>query len=171
MKPLVARFLLTVVLFVGWLGFLAYQVATRPVLPDDQPLVLSRPQILTSEVDILAELPAPPPDAEPDGSTKVKVKKVLYGSAVTEGQEIKILNLHECQALVPRGVTVPRDWSKAGEYLIPLVAQKSAGKDTFLVAPIPPSPGYGALGFRLDVRRIYPATAEALAQYHSIAKP
>jgi hypothetical protein len=145
MKPVVTRFVLTVVLFLAWLGFLTYQVWTRPLTPTGQPLVLSRPQILTSEVDVVADLPEKP------GKT-LTVKEVLYGKGIEPGQEITVRNLPECQPLVP------------GEYLLPL---NRAGNDDFVIAPVPPSPGYRADG----LPRIYPASPEARAQYHTIAKP
>jgi hypothetical protein len=168
MKLLVARFVVTVVLFVGWLGFLAFEVSTRPVLPDEQPLVLSRPQFLTSKLDIVAELPA---ESKPDGKW-VKVKEVLGGEGVKLGDSIRILNLDDC--LPPSGhqPTSGRWQPPPGDYLIPLVAPrpevgKSAPKDTYEVNPIPSSPGYSP-----DRKpRIYPATVEARKQYSIIPKP
>ena len=59
----VARLALTVTLFLGWIGYLAYQVATRPTVPPGQPLdglalVVSRPQVEASEVDVVAKVPS-----------------------------------------------------------------------------------------------------------------
>jgi hypothetical protein len=160
-----ARFLLTVVLFLGWLGFLAYEVQTRPFTPNNQPLVLSRPQILTSDLAILANLGSPVGDIKPDGSTQVTVEEVLGGKGLQKGEIITILDLHNCQPLPIRGQPhAPADWSGPGLYLIPL---KRSTKGIFTVTPVPSSPGYRLEG----PQRIYPATPEALAQYHSIPHP
>ena len=40
MKPAAFRLVLTLGLFLGWLGYLGYLVATRPLTPAGTPLVL-----------------------------------------------------------------------------------------------------------------------------------
>ncbi len=175
----VARLLLAVVLFVGWLGFLGYEVYTRPVLPGSQPfqpdappLVLSRPQILTSDVDIVAELgePHPPEGAESsrEGGTEVKVLEVLGGQGAAVGETVVIYGLRSCQAPVVRGSPSRADWSGPGQYILPLKKRALGAKPTFEVAGIPPSPTYPVQLW--DLKRIYPATTESRAQYRECGK-
>ncbi len=162
MKPAAGRLLLTALLFIGWLCYLGYLVSTRPRTPAGQPLVLSRPQILVSTLDILARVQDP---KEP-----VKILEVLYPPAdppVHEGQEITVDDLDRCRAPEREyGQATSPDWSGPGAYLLPLQYWITGGKTHYRVTPIPPSPGYSRA-----VPRIYPATPEALAQYRKIAKP
>jgi hypothetical protein len=165
MKPAAVRLLLTGVLFLGWLGYLAFQVWTRPLTAAGQPLVVSHPQVLVSELDVVAQVPSD------DSPTEVTVEKVLYdgrGAGVQPGDKLRVSNIGACHppGRGPDRVTPPPDWSGPGRYLLPLVKRK----DGYEVAPIPPSPGYtpeeGA-----GPPRLYPATAQTEAQYRQIAKP
>ena len=177
-----ARLLVTGVLFLGWMAYLAYQVATLPRADDHSllssfwpgqdaptPLVLSRPQVLTSPLDVVAEVP------EGRGEVEVTVKEVLYpyeDSPVHEGDKVLVTNVEDCRVPVHREERVA--WTGPGLYLLPLRKAETPparGKDKdatprYEVVPIPPSPGYPS-----GPPRIYPATAEALAQYREIAKP
>ena len=76
MKLAVIRLVLALVLFAGWIGYLGYQVWTRPRTKKDDitspPLVLSRPQILASEIDIIGDVPAA------SNKVTVTVVEVLY---------------------------------------------------------------------------------------------
>jgi hypothetical protein len=148
MKPAAGRLLITAFLFVGWLAYLGYLVATRPI-SDGKLVVLSRPQALVSDLDVIAHL---------DGikQPEVEVREVLYqgpGKPVPPGATIKVRNLAFCD-----GFTSP------GAYLLLLQGQ---GDDQYDVAPTPSSPGY-----QENERRpqIYPAR-EALPQYRQVHKP
>jgi hypothetical protein len=160
------RLLLCAGLFAGWLGYLGYQVATRPSYGDPaRPLVVSRPQVLVSAVDVVAEV------RSTDGP--VTVRQVLWpkeGAPLHEGDEIKVTNLDECRATARLGEEErpPLDFAGPGEYLLPLrpVAQE---KNTYEVVRIPASPGYLSDGN--GPPRFYPASHAALAQYHAIRKP
>ena len=158
------RLVLVSALFAGWLGYLGYLVATRPRTADDRPLVLSRPQLLASGIDVIAVLPTPPGKPE----VKVTVVEVLYpdNSGLKKGATIRVSKLEVCHP-VPRlpGDRPPSDWSGGGRYLLPL--KRLPGQpNRYEVVAIPPSPGFTDLG----VYRIYPATDEALAQYRRIEK-
>ncbi len=157
------RLVLVAGLFVGWLGYLGYLVATRPRFDDGWPLVLSRPQVLASDLDVIAELPEPGQSDE----VEVTIVKVLYprNSSLKEGDTIRVSHLGECHPL-PRGKRKPpSDWSGAGRYLLPLEAVP--GKTGhYSVAAIPPSPGFEYS----EAYRIYPATPEIEAQYEEIGK-
>ena len=66
MKAAYGRFVLCQALFVGWLGYLGYLVAERP---DGGMRVLSRPQILVSDIDVIASVKK--------GTDTVTIKDVL----------------------------------------------------------------------------------------------
>jgi hypothetical protein len=159
------RLMIVSVLFIGWLGYLGYLVATRPQTEEGRPLVLSRPQILTSDVDVIAELPAPPGR----DMVKVTVLQVLYPEdcQLQPGDTILVSTLEQCAPLRRSAKDhPPADWSGEGPYLLPL--KRLPGKENrYEVAPIPPSPGFEPGVF---VYRIYPATQEVLAQYRRIDK-
>jgi hypothetical protein len=172
MKPAWSRLLVVSLLFVGWLGYLGWLAATRPWTSKDQPLVVSVPQVQASRLDVIAGLPAPPERGSPPGSegVEVTIEEVLFGEGVSEGQKIRVVNLHDCRP-VARSVDKappPPDWSGPGSWLLVLREPKhSHGKQVeYEVVPIPPSPGYGG-----GPPRIYPATAETRAQYGRIQKP
>lgn len=166
MKPTVGRLVLCAGVFVLWLGYLGYLVATRPVTSENWPLVLSRPQIQASSLDVVADLPE-----LAKGEVEVTVIEVLFPaeSEVKPGDKIRVTNLAECRPL-PRhaGSVPPWDWSGSGRYLLPLrrAAAVPNQPERYEVMPIPSSPGFSLQG----VVRIYPATAEALAQYKGIEK-
>ncbi|MGL4554760.1 MAG: hypothetical protein ACRC33_26640 [Gemmataceae bacterium] len=152
-------------LYLGWLAYLGWMVQGRPIQAPGYALVLSRPQILASPLDVIAELPGK------DG--KAKVVEVLYpaeGAAVKPGDEIDVLSIDECRPVsFGRGTPPPDDWAGPGRYLVPL--RPAAGmKGKYEVSPIPPSPGFGVRVFGQPVR-IYRDSAEVRAQYGRIAKP
>ena len=158
MKPVAWRLAVTAVLFLGWVGYLAYlALFTR------NPIVLSRPQFLVAEMHVLATRQA---------DDTFEINDVLWPAEKKEewrGKKIFLSNPKECQtwseaerwhyALPPEGQ----------EALLPLYAVEAAGDDRVAVkvAPIPPSPGHGAPG----AARIYPATSAVLSEYNSIPKP
>jgi hypothetical protein len=142
--PPLARFILVCCLFAGWLGYLGYLAVTK-----SNPIVLSRPQLLVSDIDVLAEVKAL--------DQPVVVKEVLFPPAgekkIAEGTSLPIENLSD--------VSVP-DF-KPGMYVLPLT-HRQAG---YFVTATPPSPGYPRDADH-DRLRIYPATDEVLRQYHDI---
>lgn len=168
MKQARIRLVLCTALFVGWIGWLAYLAlgTSRPTI------VLSRPQFLISELDIVAEVD------ERDGP--VRVVEVLYppSSDVQPGDPIVVENLRSAlrSRKVPRfeteenGRTVKSDsveWEVPGRFILPLVHISKTKDQEFRarVAPLPPSPGFS------DGRpRIYPATPETLAQLRDVPK-
>ena len=159
MRPAAVRLALVTGLFLGWLGYLGYLVATRPVTDAGWPLVVSRPQILTSQIDIVADID------DPRG--EVVVEEVLYpeGAALKKGDRIRVEFLDECRPMKRREDDVPpKDFSGPGKYLVPM---RQAGPGRYEVAPTPPSPGFAG---GLNPVRIYPATSEALAQYRRAPK-
>ena len=172
MKPAVVRLALAALLFVCWIGYLAYQVATLPRTPTGQPLVVSRPQILVSDLDVIARVNSL--------DEKVTVEQVLYTDRKEyeglTGREVRVTNLAECRGPSRdfRAGAGPRDWTRSDRYLLPLrpVADGPEGKDqVFEVVPTPPSPGYPPVSGKAGPPRIYPATRQVLAQYRRVRKP
>jgi hypothetical protein len=146
----------TVVAFVGWLGYLGYLVAERPA---GGTVVLSRPQFLVSDLDVVATVK--------QNSDVVTVREVLYPpdpqAQALKGKEITITNLAACHP-PGRGGEANPDRKADGDYLLALQDPGPGGKE-YRVTITPPSPG-----FLTGTPRIYPATHEVLSQYRQIPK-
>jgi hypothetical protein len=172
MKLARARLILTVILFLGWLGYLSYLVAERPPKRsgDEEFVVLSRPQFLVSELDVVAEIKK--------GSDEVIVKSVLFpdtdAARQLQGKTIRVTNLAFCHppddhkrhwdSLKAEQKKNLLDVSQDGEYLLALHDPDGEGKE-YRVAATPDSPS-----FMRGTPRAYPATSEVLAQYRQIKK-
>ncbi len=126
MKPAAWRLVVTAVLFLSWVGYLAYlALMTR------NPVVLSRPQFLVSELHVLATR---------DGGDDFVVNDVLWPpdkKVEWQGKKIVVDNLKDCETWSAKGwqTAPPPEGQKV---LMPL---RQAGSD-FDVSPIPASPGY-----------------------------
>ena len=178
MKLAVGRLILAAVLFLGWLGYLGYLVICRPHTPsgllgafEGRPLTLSRPQILVSTLDVVAEVSG-------DKGEKVIVKEVLFPQSnppMKPGAQIHVENIDRCRSLsdpLAKLADPPPDYSGPGLYLLPLQVIDAHDPDRYKVVPVPPSPGFAtAPGANSELPRIYPATPEMLAEYREIAKP
>jgi hypothetical protein len=145
MKPAVARLALAVVLFVSWVGYLGYLAWAT-----SHPIVLSRPQFLVSNLDVIAHV-------EPsEAGVKVTVDKVHWPrteeAKKLEGSQIEVAELTDAAG-----------WNEPGTYILPLTRDT---KGTYRVAPIPPSPGYNRA-----VPKIYVANPQTLYQLETIRKP
>jgi hypothetical protein len=165
MKSSVVLFAVPFVLFVGWMAYLAWLVTNRPLQETGYPLVVSQPQVLVSEIDIIGEVG----EREEGFPATVKVVEVLYdktGKGPKVGDVIQVDGLASCHPVKRSESDPPNDWNNPGEYLIPL-GTKHPRTGRYAVAEVPPSPGFHQAG----LQRAYPATAEVLAQYHRITKP
>jgi hypothetical protein len=168
LHPAAIRLVAVALLFAGWIGYLVFLVVTQPRTATGAPLILSRPQILVSEVDVIAQVDGTGPEAQ------VVVKEVLFPKAdapVAVGQTVHVVNLARCKPLrrtEQKEADVKPDWTGPGLYLLPL--QRADGDD-YKVTPTPPSPGYPPTGGHVGPPRIYPATDSARAQYRSVKKP
>src|SRR5262245_2068482 len=135
-------------LFAAWIGYLAHLAATTT-----RPIVLSRPQFLVAQLDVVADI-----KANDDGGPepRVVVRSVLYpvdGPApVPPGVQFDVTNLAH--------LSHHEGWQGPGEYILPLV-KDAEGK--YRLAPIPRSPGFPG-----DAPRIYRITPETLAQHRQI---
>jgi hypothetical protein len=146
------RLVLAAVLFAAWMGYLGYLVYTLPKPVSNMPVVLSRPQFLVSDLDVIGDI-----DLK-EGT--VAVRKVLYsrgGNLPDFGTPIKVINLAD----VTPGLTGK---SNLKNCLLPLQVHLQDNV-TCRITPIPKSPGFE----RSEVH-IYPANPETLAEYDSLQK-
>src|SRR5439155_18644972 len=85
-----ARFVLAGCLFAGWIGWLSWMAANK-----SKQTVLSRPQLLISEIDVVAEVPAP--------DQPIVIEKVLHSNikdeAIVPGATLRVDNLADCKRL------------------------------------------------------------------------
>ena len=150
-QPQRARFWLLVsgILFLIWIGVLGFLAATTA-----EPVVLSRPQLLVSTLDVIADI------EEENGAPKtaVRVEEVHWPAAAAKrkGQPLEVAQLNEAEG-----------WRGPGKYVLPLVERDGI----FLVAPLPRSPGFAGTVGKLHPPRIYPLTADTRRQLESIRKP
>jgi hypothetical protein len=138
-------------LFAGWVGWLGYLAFTT-----SRPEVLSRPQFLASQLDIIAEVNG---DAE-HPEAKVVVREVLWKAGEVPnppevGATADVVNLPH---------VYPSDgWTGPGRYLLALTVDPF-GKG-YRIAPVLHSPG---LSRSHDRPRVYHATPPVLEQYHKM---
>jgi hypothetical protein len=157
MKSVTLRFWLLAALFAAWIGFLLYlALSTR------NPVILSRPQVLASSLDIVGRVD------DPD-SALVTVVKVLWppDQKGIEGQKITVTNLPACkkEGAEPDGRTTNERWTGPDEYILPLARDGQGG---YQVATPKRSPGFDPARFK---PHIYPATKEARDQLEEIRQP
>lgn len=156
MKAVKGRFVLCLVVFLAWLGYLGYLVAERA---QEGAVILSRPQFLVSDLDVIATARS--------GSDTVTISEVLYPDTAAArqltSQSIHVSNLDQCRLPGDRTKTVP-DLQAEGPYLLALQNPGPDEKD-YRVAVTPPSPG-----FPRGTPRAYPATRGVVAQYRQIQK-
>ena len=124
-----ARLVVAALLFVAWLGFLAYLVLqTRDLI------VVSRPQILVSQLCILAQVD----DNHGRPSRDISVAEVLWSESARDsalaGRHVALVDLPDIGA--------EQGYGGAGTYLIPLIKLKGEAGDDYRVTPLPPMPGF-----------------------------
>jgi hypothetical protein len=154
------RLLIAALLFFGWLGWLAYLAVSAAMTPR---IVLSRPQFLVSNFDVIAQVNELP--ADKNKAAPVKVVEVYWPpeqKKALEGKTIDVKGLAECR----------RDWIGPGKYILPLVHSEKEG---YMIAAVPHSPGFPPPGNPDDadgprIYRIYPVTPETLEQLTHIPK-
>jgi len=144
MRARTLRLILATVLFTVWLGWLIYLTVTTA-----RPIVLSRPQFLISQLDVVAALPKP---AGP--SSEVIIKEALWpkDQIGLQGKSITIENLAQCDG-----------FGGQGDYILPLTRDG----DRYRVTPVPPSPSFAGS----SRSRIYPLTRQTRWQLDQILKP
>lgn len=139
------RLAVAAVLFASWIGYLAYLAATTT-----QPIVLSRPQFLSTDVFIVGEVSANPTAAN-QPEDWVTVKKVVWAANADDSKrtKVQVKNLSEVDA--------DHGWH-GPEYVLALTRTKEGG-DVFVLTPLPRTPGFYG-----DKGRIYAATPATLRQ-------
>ncbi len=137
-------------LYLGWLGWLLYLALTA-----SRPVVVSRPQLLASTLDVIAEVRAA--DGRPDA--RVTVREVHYPPSESglAGQTLTVTNLADMGS--------EDGWAGPGAYILPLVKDG----DAYRVATPAPSPGFPPTSPHARPR-IYPATPETLHQLDDVRK-
>ena len=125
-----ARLVVSAALFVGWIAFLAYLVAVTR-----DPVIVSRPQILVSNLCVLAKIDEHAGGPAPD----VRVTKVLWTEDDDKSLEGRPLTLGDLADLGQA-----QGWAGAGEYLLPLVKRKLDKQTVYALTPIPAMPGFYA---------------------------
>jgi hypothetical protein len=120
--------LATAVLFVGWMSYLIHLALTHR-----HPTVLSRPQLLVSQLVVKAHI-----EGEEAPRDEARIEGVLYTAkdlkgAPKEGTTIRVANLPLCV----------KNWTGPGEYVLPLEREHD---DVYVVTAIPRSPGFIGVG-------------------------
>ncbi|HEY1861965.1 MAG TPA: hypothetical protein VGG61_16505 [Gemmataceae bacterium] len=139
-----------VVLFVGWMAYLIQLALTHR-----HSTVISRPQILVSQVVVVAHI-----EGDHSPNEEATIEQVLFPEKEVEGVKggeiLRIANLPQST----------KNWTGAGDYLLPL--EKVA--DGFLVTSIPRSPGFLPAGSNSQPL-IYRWTHEIEEQFKHVPKP
>ncbi len=141
------RLTLSAVLLACWIGYLAYLSATTT-----HPIVLSRPQFLSADLYVIAEVPGHPARAE-EPANLVKVEKVVWSGKAEDGKRTQ---LHVMGIDAIKGEF---GWHGPGKYILALSRMKD-DPDLFTVTHVPRTPGYQGDA----VGRIYAATPMTLKQ-------
>jgi hypothetical protein len=154
------RFFLAAGLFLAWISWLAYLAATTT-----HPLVLSRPQFLVTDLDVIAEVGGDESQADP----RIKVLDVAWAKDAKDkealkGQNIQVSNLDN--------LGKDQGWQGRGRYILPLQKVLQNGVQ-YEIAQIPPSPGFpkppkAGPANQPGPPRIYRATPEAEEQLRDI---
>jgi hypothetical protein len=142
------RLAIAAALFFGWISWLAYLAFTTT-----RPVVLSRPQFMISTWEVIAQVSSKSGKPDPE-VTVAEVYSSAPGSEKLTGRNLTVANLPACDG-----------WQGPGSYILPLVNEG----DAYQVPTLPLSPGY--IPSRTGERpRIYPATADTLAQLAEMHK-
>ncbi|MBI3410384.1 MAG: hypothetical protein HY040_18760 [Planctomycetes bacterium] len=142
-----ARLVTAAALFLAWIGFLAYLVArTR------DPVILSRPQLLVSNLIVRAEVK----DGHGRPAPTIAVKDVLRAVDADDrkliGQEIDVPDIVDCLAA--------QGWREAGEYIVPLTKSLQNKQSIYHVTPLPIVPGFTSKYVSVELLSVGPNPQE-----------
>jgi hypothetical protein len=156
-RPHPAFLILTGVLFLAWIGYLAYQAITLP-RPN---IVLSRPQFLVADLWVVAHIESP--------DDPVTVKECVYAAEGEEkpadGSTLKVGGLADCKKTVRTSkneIETREEFTGPGDYILPL----TRGSGGYFVTPIPHMTGLTQYG-----PHIYPLTPETRARLAEMPHP
>jgi hypothetical protein len=138
--------LITSILFAVWISYLGYQAVSHGHWKEDiTERVLSRPQFLVSQLDVIGAV-----NSIEDQQIRVtRIVHNLTGKDVELSSDITV-HLKDCEG-----------WQGPGEYVLPLVPTNQG----YRVAEVPHSPGS-----RSQTPRIYKLTPEVEAQLKVVPK-
>ena len=147
-----ARLVVAGLLFAGWLIYLAVLVArTRDLI------VVSRPQILVSNLCVVAKIEAQDGRAAP----AARVTRVLWADEPAPELVDTRIELPELAELEKA-----QGWSGPDEYLLALTKRRLGKGNYYALTPIPEMPGFQATV--PHETRIYRATDDVLRQFHEL---
>lgn len=126
------RMKLMVLVLALWFAFLIHSVRTSA-----NPVILSRPQLLSAPVIVSGRWLDDPP--------RIKVERVWWGDASFADAELAMVG--------------PEPGRKEGKLLVPL---ESAGESTYRVVRVPPEPGFHRIARDPRVYRATDAVVEQL---------
>jgi hypothetical protein len=144
--------ILTAGLFFAWIGWLAYLAVTAT-----RPIVLSRPQFLVSNVDVIAQVD----QGKTGPSREVTIEQIYWqqNKELSLDNKISVTNLEACSG-----------WQGPGRYILPL-HHSAEGNEVVLPGKSPGFPPASAeLAPTANRPRIYPVTSETLRQLESIER-
>ncbi|HVS34525.1 MAG TPA: hypothetical protein VMS17_03020 [Gemmataceae bacterium] len=159
MKFAVMRLAAAAALFVGWIGYLGFLAATTR-----NPIVLSRPQVLVSQRDVIATY---------KGGNEFTIDEVLYPNDAEpeKGKTLVVNNWDKCETFTQQNGWRTAQASEGAQYLLPLQTTADAkadhGEDRD-VMDVVATPTTAALA---GPPRIYPDSPEVRRQYQALAKP
>jgi hypothetical protein len=192
MKRSAWRLIAATVLFLGWIGYLAFLAATTT-----EPIILSRSQFLAADLYVIAEvddapvwptfpdlvvgtagLPAAglmPPDRVERPGYVVTVKEVIWAADATDAKRTRLIVKNLADSGVKRIQKGEKPtWERPGhgQYIMAL-SHTADGSGVFRVTPEPRTPGFAGELPGSPGGPIYPVTtqtreqlAEIKAQYH-----
>lgn len=129
MDPRRLRLTVAVLLFLGWIGYLGFLVATTR-----DPVVVSRSQFLAADLVVVAEVAGSPERPEP----RIRIQDVPFAQADEDrklaGTELLLADLPDSGP--------GQGWQGPGTYLLPLQRHEFLKKVRYEVASLPPTPGF-----------------------------
>jgi len=146
------RLAVSALLFIGWIGYLAYLAATTT-----QPVVLSRPQFLAADLYVVAALTSDPA-ATAKPAEEIVVKQFNWSANPDDAKKTKL------RVKDLGDVNEDHGWHGPGDYILALTRLKE-NSELFDLTPLPRTPGFtGGAG------RIYKATPTTLRQLELLTK-
>jgi len=155
MKKSAWRLATAAVLFACWIAYLASLALTTT-----QPIVLSRPQFLSADLYVVADVPANPA-ATDEPANEVTVKRVVWAAKAADCLRTKIQVKNLTNTLKQHGWD---GWQGPGEYILALSRTKE-DSNVFQVTPLPRTPGFpGTSGAPGPLYKATPPTLRQLDQ-------
>lgn len=135
------RFVVAALLFVGWIGFLAYLVVRTRSTP-----ILAQPQFRVAPLVVIAEVK----DADGAPATTVMIEQIVWSSAPQRDARLAHTDV---EVTYQPGTDPVKGYAGPGRYILPLLR---------------PAPERGVRTYRLVPGPIYRATPEAEAELDAL---